>query len=509
MNRQTNPHPPIRFASRRTSLRLAVALSLAFSNQGTPRCRSVAAELQLGFPQAPAGTATPAERGPERLKQQVHIRVETNALPELATTNAAAPKAKSFKWKSSWAGWDGLHLELARATRLTDPWTEIRAKVIGTNAAPVLHLEELKMSGRIGAKFAIDAAAFATDKEFNNFDNGVELRRARLYAKGDCLLVLPVSYQLELGYIPDEFYIEESYLAFRDIPWIGELRTGQYQAPMGLDVITSSRDITFMEPAAPLQALAPGVNAGLQIGRPVLDQRATWRLGLFADGVGQDFGDASQDFGRAIIRFTGLPFYQAKRERPDPAKLLHVGVSANVLYSANNSVRYQARPESHLAPYVVDTGEMQADDALVTGAEVAWVNGPFSVQGEYLRSWVHAQDGKMPSFAGAYASASWFLTGESRSYDKTEGMFGRVIPKRNFDFGHGGWGAWEIAARYSHVDLESENVHGGRLSMLMVGVNWYLHSHVKWRFDYGFGDVRGRSPEGHLNVFETRIEVDF
>jgi phosphate-selective porin len=45
--------------------------------------------------------------------------------------------------------------------------------------------------------------------------------------------------------------------------------------------------------------------------------------------------------------------------------------------------------------------------------------------------------------------------------------------------------------------------------MLMVGVNWYLNSHLKWRFDYGFGHVRGRNSDGNLTLFQTRIEVDF
>lgn len=84
-----------------------------------------------------------------------------------------------------------------------------------------------------------------------------------------------------------------------------------------------------------------------------------------------------------------------------------------------------------------------------------------------------------------------------------------MVPKRNFSFGKGGWGAWEIAGRFSFLDLNSGDVHGGRLSMLTAGVNWYLHSHVKWRFDYGFGHVTGRQPEGNLNIFQTRMEVDF
>ncbi len=235
----------------------------------------------------------------------------------------------------------------------------------------------------------------------------------------------------------------------------------------------------------------------------------TWAFGLFGEGLGSDYGDASQNFARAITRLTCLPVYHPDPEQPGSAQLLHLGLSANILYSGDSTVHYRSRPESYLAPYVIDTGDIAADGALVAGAEAAWVNGPFSVQGEYLRSWVHANNGDVPVFQGLYASASWFLTGESRPYDRTQGAFGRVIPKRNFDPGHGGWGAWEIAGRYSYTDLDSGNVQGGRLSMLMAGVNWYLHSHLKWRFEYGFGHIANRQPAGNLSVFQTRMEVDF
>jgi len=449
------------------------------------------------------------ESSPEALKHQVRIVVETNAVPDGAATNRVAPKEKSFNWQSAWEGWDGLHLELSQKTPMEDPLAEVREKIQGTNAYRVFHLEEVKMSGKIGAKLAVDGATYATGKEFTGFDAGVQVRRARIYAKGDCLLLLPVSYELEIGYVPNQFSIENTYLAFRNIPWIGDLKFGQYQTPMGLDVITSSRDITFMEPAAPLEALAPGVNAGIEVGQPVFEQRATWKAGLFTDGVGQDFGDATKDYGRAIIRFTGLPVYKANPERPDSTRLLHLGCSANVLYSASSSVQYQSRPESHLAPYVVDTGEIAADGALVVGAEAAWVNGPFSLQGEYMHSSVRENNGQVPEFNGFYTSVSWFLTGESRPYDRSEGKFGRVIPKHNLGFSRGRWGAWELAGRYSFVNLDSADIHGGRLSMVMAEVNWYLHSHLKWRFNYGFGHVSGYQPEGNLNVFQTRVEIDF
>jgi phosphate-selective porin len=102
---------------------------------------------------------------------------------------------------------------------------------------------------------------------------------------------------------------------------------------MGLDTVGSSRDQTFMEAAAPLQALAPGVNAGFQVGRPIFDRRATWTVGLFTDSVGDDFGDATEDFGRAILRMTGLPIDRNVSTSRHESQLLHLGVSSYFLYA--------------------------------------------------------------------------------------------------------------------------------------------------------------------------------
>ncbi len=446
---------------------------------------------------------------PESLRLKRTITVQTNRLHELASPESPTIKQKSFQWSADWHGWNGLRMEVKQRTLLGDPFEEVRHSVGGTNSIQVFHLEELKLSGKIGAKLAVDAAAFTHGDSLSGFDNGAELRRARVYGRGDCLLVLPVSYELEIGYIPNEFYLEQSYLVFKDIPYIGEFKMGQYQAPMALDVTTSSRDLAFMEPAAPLQALAPGVNAGAQIGRPAFGDRATWRFGVFTDGVGQDFGDASRDYARVISRVTGLVLDQSNSENPPDAQLLHLGLSGNLLYSSSSSVQYRSRPESHLAPYIVDTDTMTADGALTFGAEAAWVRGPFSLQGEYLHSWVKENTGLRPEFDGFYVSASWFLTGETRPYDRREGAFARVLPTKTAAFGRGGWGAWELAGRYSFVNLNSADIQGGRLSMFMFGLNWYLHSHVKWRFDYGLGHVDGREPSGGMHIFQTRIEVDF
>ena len=113
------------------------------------------------------------------------------------------------------------------------------------------------------------------------------MRRARLFLNGDWTLVVPLEYSIELGYSPNKFVLSDAWLLFPELKYVGPTKLGQFQPPQGLDVIGSSWAITFMEPAAPLQALAPGTNAGIQVGRPVLDNRATWRLGIFGNGAGR------------------------------------------------------------------------------------------------------------------------------------------------------------------------------------------------------------------------------
>jgi phosphate-selective porin OprO/OprP len=508
------------FAGQRAILCLAGILTLA------PVCPALGAETAgLGAQsQSATNEADEAESDPRQLEQRVRVIVETNLPPAGAATNAIPLKEKSFKWKFAWAGWKGLDFEFSKDTllgQLVPGMAEAEEKLApqtvfgrspATNA-PRLHLEEVKMAGNIGGRLDVDAAGYLTSKDIEGFDDGIEVRRARLYARGDCILVLPVYYELEIGYVPHQISLQDSYLAFKNITWLGELKLGEYQPPMSLEAITSSRDSTFMELAAPVAALAPGSDAGVQIGHPFLDQRMTWRFGLFAPGVGEDVGDASQDFGRAIMRITGLPIYQFNPDHPDSTRLLHLGLSANYLYSGNSTIQYQSRPESYLAPYVVNTGDIPADGAVVVGGEVAWVNGPLCLEGEYLHSFVRETPGTNGAptlnFDGFYASAGWFLTGETRPYDRQKACFSRVIPRHNFNWGKDGWGAWEIAARYSYVNLNSENINGGRMSILMTGLNWYLRPNLKMRFEYGFGHVTNLEEKGNMNIFQTRFEIDF
>ena len=95
-------------------------------------------------------------------------------------------------------------------------------------------------------------------------------------------------------------------------------------------------------------------------------------------------------------------------------------------------------------------------------------------------------------FQGTYVEALYFLTGESRPYDRRAGLPTRIVPNRNFYWARSpggnpsGWGALQVGARYSFLDLNSAGINGGQLNSLTIGINWFLNPNVKFQFNYDY-----------------------
>ncbi len=356
---------------------------------------------------------------------------------------------------------------------------------------------KLKIGGRIHTDFGFFAEDGTLERRFGDFDDGVTFRRARIEFEGDIRGNL--SFKAAYDFAGGDADFRDVFLRFKKVPYAGNLTIGQFKEPFSLEQITSSNNITFMERSL-ADTLVPARNVGIMAHRTFLSDRVSGAIGVFRPT--DDFGNGQGDHQYAVTgRVTGLPWYEDEGK-----KLLHVGLA----YSHReyeDPLRFRARPESSLAPRLVDTGDMNVDDSDLLGAEIAWVHGPFSMQGEFVQACV---DGKgafvgNPDFWGAYVYASYFLTGEHRPYSKSSGVFGRVVPLRNFRE-DGGWGAWELASRFSTLDLNDGNVRGGRLNDFTLGLNWYLNPSVRIMWNYVYTDA---SQGGDASIFQTRVQVAF
>ncbi|WP_430390132.1 OprO/OprP family phosphate-selective porin [Dyella sp. 20L07] len=289
---------------------------------------------------------------------------------------------------------------------------------------------------------------------------------------------------------------------------LGNFRFGYSKTPVGFEGVTSSSATTFIETALPTQAVWEGRRAGVDW---------AWIRPHFVLNIGDYFWRKDFDGNNPGHTWAGraawIPINQ-------PGQVLHLGVSASreTLDWADEgsvppSARLRARPEDGLSPVrLVDSGNLTYSKSVDRqGFEALWIDGPWSVQGEYLEAQVERFHGK-PDFQthGFYAFTTWTLTGESRFYSD-----GNVADRR-----YNGrdlqairpthaWGAVELAVRYSELDLNDGAITGGKEHDWTAGANWYIGEHLKFQANY----VWAFSDRGNLQVnphiVEMRAQVYF
>jgi phosphate-selective porin OprO/OprP len=200
-----------------------------------------------------------------------------------------------------------------------------------------------------------------------------------------------------------------------------------------------------------------------------------------------------------------------------------VGTAASTDPTAptTSTARFQTRPEARTENRWIDTGIIPgADSYQLLGLESVLNFGPLHIEAEYQHVLMQRVDADDLQFGGGYIYASWFLTGEHMVWDRETGQLGRAIPFTNFfrvrtDEGiDGGWGAWQVAARYSHADLTNRDIRGGISDEITLSLIWYFNPNSKLIFNCITGDIRDRAPvdgqtAANFTILGTRLLVDF
>ena len=365
------------------------------------------------------------------------------------------------------------------------------------------HLDSVSKPFRlkVGGRIHLDGALLFGEKRLEDavgeLDSDIELRRAWLDASGRILLDR-LEYKVQFGGSGSDFGVGDNYLDLLNLRLLGNMRLGTFKEPFGLEEMTSSNDITFLE-----RSLTNTFGSSRSVGIMAYDHLFSWRVAL-ALGLFRGINDLErEDKDRAYdltCRITALPWYEDNGN-----KLLHLGLAFSYRFPTNNEVRFRSRPEVHLAPWLVDTDVLAADEMSLVGAEAALVKGPTSLQTEVMYASLVTPDRANPKFSAFYLMATHFLTGEKRPYRSLSGTFGRVTPATRF-LRDGGPGAWEVALRYSHLDLNGVNIHGGTLDDISVGVNWYLNSYSRLMWNYVFSHLAG---EGDAHMLQMRYQLSF
>jgi phosphate-selective porin OprO/OprP len=351
---------------------------------------------------------------------------------------------------------------------------------------------------KVGGLVQNDTAFFSTpsdkESELGKLDNGLEWRRVRLYAEG--VFARFFEYKLMYDFAANNPpRLKDAVLSYR-FPFAPiRVQGGRFRTRLSLEGGTSAINTTFMERGL-LSAFVPSRNTGfLFLGdREDLNRHLWWAIGLVQKETQFDIS------GNGGFGVSGRLAY-AWRDQ-ETLDLVHLG--ANVFTRpADESIRFLERPESHLAPIIVDTGDMDATDSRTFIVEAAMVRGPFSLQTELATTYVDTTETDNLRFNTFYAYASYFLTGESRRYDSRRASFGAVRPRRTFTDFTDSYGAVEIAFRYSHLDLDDKEISGGILNDFTAAVNWYPNNHARVMANL----IRAqRSGLDGIWIFEIRLQ---
>lgn len=332
-------------------------------------------------------------------------------------------------------------------------------------------------------------------------ESGAAFRRARLSAKGAVVDNMNYFLQMDFGFFGRPTFTDV-WAEFNDIPVLNNVRVGQWKQPFGLETVSSFRYTTMMERAGVFQAFVPFRHIGVGFYDYSEDLNRTWAASYFRTGQDQFGGSLSTEGGNGFSgRITDLLWYEGCKGED----YLHFGAGYYFNAPPNDAIRFRSIPEIFVGefvssglgtsgqptpslangtPFFVDTGTVTSVNSVHTfGLEGLWVRGPWSLQTEGMAAVVDPSINPTSLLSGGYGTVGYFLTGEHRPYDRKSGAVDRVIPNQNFAKG-GGPGAWEVAGRWSYLDVTDESIQGGTMQNLTIGLNWYTNPYCKFAFNY-------------------------
>ncbi len=444
--------------------------------------------------QVPSNGAAPDQQARiEALEAQ--LAALQKQIAEIKTATAAAPKA-------------------APTATATAPAPAATVSIAG--GRPTIASTDGAFSATLHGVMQLDTAHYFQDKGLpavigngRDLNSGSNFRRARLGMDGKVFKNFDYSVLLDFGGAGTDGsgVLQELFLQYNYAPF--KVRVGAFAPNVGLEDAGSTNGSLFAERPA-ISELTRGLAAAdrryaLQV------QTGGERWLLSAAATGGKTGDA-QTFDEQQGFVARAAFLPVKTKD----WIVHTGLGAGYIVTPAQTavggaypLTLTERPELRVdGTTLVTTGAIDADNLRHVGVELAVQHKNLLIQSEYFDIALDRRNPAAgvsdPKFGGWYIEGGWVLTGESRRYNGSTFAFDAPSIANPFDPKAGKWGAWELAARYSVLDLNhhetatlaADRVRGGEQTIWTAGVNWFPNSVTKFSLDYLDVDVDRLDPAG-------------
>lgn len=363
-----------------------------------------------------------------------------------------------------------------------------------------------------------------------DFGSGNNFRRARFGVSGTLFKDWSYEFIYDFGGSGTEAStISSAYIEYDGLAPV-HVKLGAYPPPENFEDSTSASDLLFLERSQPTDLARSVAGSDGRDAASVLSYGDDYFAALsYTGGLVGDaavFDEQQALVGRVAYRL----FHSADANFALGADSTYVFKLADLSAGANSAhaLRLRERPELNVDSEgirLIDTGTIDASKYWEWGAEATGNWQSLYAQGGYFKYDVTRRDSILPdpSFDGWYAQASWVLTGEAKPYRSERGAYGLPTPAQPFSLDHPGLGAWELAARYSVLDLDyragaagtatpADGIRGGRQKIWTAGLNWYPNNAIRVLLDYQHTDVSRLSSTGgdlgaRLNAVSLRAQL--
>lgn len=363
-----------------------------------------------------------------------------------------------------------------------------------------------KATGPLASDFRRGSLGDAAEADrARDFADGTNFRRVRFGVEGKAFGDWDYNFLFDFGGsgVEGAGVINQAWLQYSGLGF-AKLRIGAYAPPTGMDDQTSVTQTPFLERAAVSELVRGMAGADARTAASLLANGERWNIALSVTGNTAGVSTFDEQLG-VIGRLTYVPL-------KGKDYLAHIGVNASMIVEpaaagpdfgagAVTSIRLRERTESRVEGVrLIDTGSIDAENALALGLEAAVQYRAFTLQSEVFNIDVQRRTGVLadPEFSGWYLQGTWTLTGQPRRYNVATAAFDMPRVEKPFSLKTGDLGVWEIAARYSTLDLDDAvaGIRGGEQDIVTLGVNWQPNNAVRFQANVQRVDVDRLSPGG-------------
>jgi phosphate-selective porin OprO/OprP len=372
----------------------------------------------------------------------------------------------------------------------------------------------LKLRGYV----QFDGRFFSKDEQKPGIDT-FTLRRVRPIFEGTIYKIFDFRIMPDFGQGTTVLF--DAYAEARFSP-LFKVRAGKFKPPIGLERLQSATDILFVERALPTN-LVPNRDLGIQVAGDVNGGVVSYAVGVFNGTV--DLGNQADADTNNSKDTEGRIFFQPFAAAGGPLKNLGFGVAASTgihegTAAAPGLPSYRTPAQQTFFSYRSDgtaAGTVVSDGRHTRFSPQGYFySGPFGLLAEYVQSKQEVTRGGAAAdlqHTSWQAAASWVIAGGEASYRG-------VNPKQVFDPASHTWGAFEIAARYSKLDLDDKTFplfanpasSPRSAAAWAVGLNWYLNKNVRVMLDYERTRFDGGAAGGDRedeNILFSRFQIAF